>query len=166
MRSWNDFLSCDARDMCLVGPAMMRNVLAFLALLVRPVFLGWQLSYGSLLVVDVGMWEWFVADVHWASRTEDADFQEFQRIRDEAARLRERYREGAVSRIDARTAALAIAERAWAWRERTRHGQNLVLLREEAFSDCDNPFDVSLGGVAILFERRDDYDCDYLVLMK
>ena len=32
---WSAFLSCDARDMCRVGPALVRNHLAWLAVAIR-----------------------------------------------------------------------------------------------------------------------------------
>jgi hypothetical protein len=107
---WTAFLSCDARDMCRVGPALMRNHLAWLAFVVRLITL--------LPLVLPGLWiPRVTSDVYWANRQEHPVYLAYKVIRDEADQSYDAWTSGDLSDDDARITARVLADRLRRWDE-------------------------------------------------
>jgi hypothetical protein len=78
---WSSFLSCDAREMCRISPALMRNHLGVLAVLFRLGTLWAALSTAFCHRVGI--------DLYWGSRQGGRDYSAFMTLVDEAHHVRD-----------------------------------------------------------------------------
>lgn len=158
---WSAFLSCDARDMCRVGPALIRNHLCILAVAIR--------FFSLWLLLLPGAWFLpLLSDVYWVSRQESPDYLTFESIRDEANRARDASARRDLSNQQARETARALVDRMREWEERTNPEIGLFFWDEvfQAGREC-SPFFVYRERFALL-ERQEpahdgDFFCEYLV---
>jgi hypothetical protein len=160
---WTAFLSCDARDMCRVGPALMRNHLAWLAVVVRLVTL-MPLVLPHLWIPRV------TSDIYWVSRQDHPDYLRFKLIREEADQRYDAWTFGELSDSDARNAARALADRL---RHRDDSSHDFPLFTNEVLlvdkQECP-PFYLHDGRLSLLLSQErevgEDYSlCDYLIFV-
>ena len=118
---WAAFLSCDARDMCWLGPALVRNYLAFLAVSVRVISM-WAL-------ISLSFCRRIESDIYWASRTDHPDYPEMAALVDGAHEIRDDIlRQRAPSRRTSDSASRALAQSGSSSWERARdHFPNELL---------------------------------------
>ncbi len=146
--------------MCRVGPALIRNYLAWLAFAVR------LITLGPLLLPDT----WFprvTSEMYWVSRQNHPDYLAFKLIRDEADQSYEAWARGELSDDDARSMARVLAERLRHWDEPShdfRLFTNDVLRADE--HEC-SPFHSYDGRFSLLESQEKVGDsnslCDYLI---
>jgi hypothetical protein len=166
---WSAFLSCDARDMCRIGPALARNLLAWLAFALRPVTL-W------VAMLPLGFCMGVASDMYWGTRQDHPDYLAFKLLRDEADQIHEAWRRGELSDGGARRAASALADKLLRWDERTDHGISLfargelwgVELQVVRNQECP-PFHAYNGRFSLL-ERQEKVGndvlfCEYLAFV-
>ena len=164
-RFMSAFLSCDARDMCCIGPAFVRVVLTWMAVGLRLVTL-W-----AFLVVDLDGLAQFYSAVHWGMRLEDPAYREFTSLRDEAHRTRDRWIRGDTSDALAREDALRITATLRRWRERTT-GIDPFIVEYEYTEAPGCPAFRSVDGLVEVLEAQEweerfqEYLCEYLVLFE
>ena len=156
---WSAFLSCDARDMCRVGPALIRNHLAWLAVVVRVV------TIPPLVLPD--MWiPRVTSDIYWSSRQGHPDYVEFAALVDEADQVRRALTQGELPKATL-TNSLSLANRMREWDEESGHefGLFCCLWVSLPSEDGCSPFHTWRGRFLVLTseEERDGgyFSCDY-----
>lgn len=159
------FLSCDARDMCRIGPAFVRVVLTWMAVALRLITL-W-----AFLGVDIDSFFRFYSAVHWGMRLQDPAYREFMSLRDQAHRTRDRWITGGISDAVAREDALRITAAVRQWREITAGIDPFLVTYEyaeapgcPAFRSAGGP--VELQAAQEWEERFEEYFCEYLILFE
>jgi hypothetical protein len=158
---WSAFLSCDARDMCRVGPALMRNHLALMAVALRFVTLWFGLT------VSLDTCAHLTADVYWANHLDHPDYVAFTSLRDEADQIHRAWTGSEITDADARGASLVLTERLYQWEEQAHVTPHLFSRDEDwhYLQPCP-PFRDDEGRLALLSREEGagggEFFCDYL----
>lgn len=153
------FLSCDAREMCQVTPALLRNYLAWLAVVFRLVTLWAGMS--------VNWFERVTADFYWASRQNEAGYLAFELLRSEADEIHDAWIHHKLTDPDARGGCQELAIRVRQWDDENRY--DVGLFSSEFWrSDDECPPFRSFNGRRAMFESQEDTAghslvCNYLV---
>ena len=149
--------------MCRVGPALIRNHLAWLAFVIRVITLP--------PLVFVNMWYPRVtSDMYWVSRQNHPDYLAFKLIRDEADNGYEAWTRGELSEDDARNVVRVLSERLRQWDEQSQSRGFRLFTSDFQIVDrmeC-SPFHLDDGRVALLEsqEKIEGYSlCDYLIFV-
>jgi hypothetical protein len=144
---WSAFLSCDARDMCRAGPALARNLVAWLAFTIRPMTVFFLVPASFCVHIET--------DMYWVTRQDHPDYLAFKVIRDEVDRANEAWLRGDLSNDNARSLARALSARLREWEDQRAHYPYRLFSEEGVLMDGQEcpPF-YERDGFALLESER------------
>lgn len=157
---WSAFLSCDARDMCRAGPALLRNHLALGA------------AAGRLIVLWLGVSMAFcdrvASDVYWSTRQSERNFITYKLLRQTADETYGRWARREVADVEARAFSGRLSKELRAWEDQTNY--DFRVFTDDYWGVLDEecaPFRMFSGRLGVLEsseERSGEIlDCNYLV---